>query len=732
MKYRMTMLQTAFIAAAVVISATPAQRVLADEPKAGEAAAIDEAATDAQIRLHLHVPRPLARTELAQLAAAGVSLQAIGGGRYIATAKSADAVTSSLHDAALAATISPWSIENKVDKSLLDGKTPPWAVKETPDGRVAVVNVLFHRDVDLADAEPIVKELNGETVSRIRSLNGLVVKLPEQSINALALQDDVLGIESPLPPFSPMNDGNRLLTQAEQVQASPYNLDGSGVHVMVYDGGPAATMHPDITGRINNRLPFGGVFSDHSTHVSGTIGGDGTASGGLYRGMAPGVNIEVYWPEFTLPDQPVLEDLLGLFFMDTGHTESRYIEASSLYNAVVANNSIGLNLHVFAPFPQACLLYGKYGSTAAVIDSLTRGEQADPMIICWAAGNPGSASHASDCGFDYGSLSPPSNTKNAIVVGAVHSDTDVVTHFSARGPTRDGRLKPDIVAPGCEERGDGGVTSLHLNGGYLTACGTSMATPTVTGLVALMIQDHRDHHPGQPDIRNSTAKAVLVHTAVDLETPGPTYSSGYGSVRVKDAIDLMRAGLVKELLIDHRGVVEYAIEIEPSDAELKVTIAWDDPPAAPDTMHGSGTSPKLINDIDLHVYSPSGERHYPWTLDPANPTAPAVQTSVDRRNNVEQVYVADPTPGIWQIRIHGYDVPVAPQLVSIAATPRIDFEPSPVFGDLNGDGVVNVSDLLILLGAWGPCPRTAACSADLNGDGVVDVSDLLLLFGAWG
>lgn len=56
-------------------------------------------------------------------------------------------------------------------------------------------------------------------------------------------------------------------------------------------------------------------------------------------------------------------------------------------------------------------------------------------------------------------------------------------------------------------------------------------------------------------------------------------------------------------------------------------------------------------------------------------------------------------------------------------------QPPACSGDLNGDTVVDVSDLLTLLGAWGPCP---GCAADLNGDGVVDVSDLLMLLGAWG
>jgi len=55
-----------------------------------------------------------------------------------------------------------------------------------------------------------------------------------------------------------------------------------------------------------------------------------------------------------------------------------------------------------------------------------------------------------------------------------------------------------------------------------------------------------------------------------------------------------------------------------------------------------------------------------------------------------------------------------------------------IVGDLNGDGVVDVSDLLILLGAWGPCDDGESCAADLNGDGSVDVSDLLILLGNWG
>lgn len=65
---------------------------------------------------------------------------------------------------------------------------------------------------------------------------------------------------------------------------------------------------------------------------------------------------------------------------------------------------------------------------------------------------------------------------------------------------------------------------------------------------------------------------------------------------------------------------------------------------------------------------------------------------------------------------------------SIAVVP----DSSGPVGDLNGDGVVNVADLLILLAAWGQCPSKGNCPADLNGDGVVNVADMLLLLSQWG
>ena len=72
----------------------------------------------------------------------------------------------------------------------------------------------------------------------------------------------------------------------------------------------------------------------------------------------------------------------------------------------------------------------------------------------------------------------------------------------------------------------------------------------------------------------------------------------------------------------------------------------------------------------------------------------------------------------------GYSAGTSPDLNANGIPDECDDE-----GDLDGDGTVGVNDLLILLGAWGPCPDP--CLPDINGDGSVDVLDLLVLLGSW-
>jgi hypothetical protein len=476
------------------------------------------------------------------------------------------------------------------------------------------------------------------------------MEVPMWAIDELAEDDRVLYIEPALPKFTELNNSNRVVTQADTAQSFPYNLDGSGVSVMVYDGGYGWSGHPDFGSRHSTRDTSG--QSNHATHVAGTIGGDGTDSGGLYKGMAPAVTIESYGFE----QEGGLSE--GFLYSDPGDLALDYSEAINTFGAVLANNSIGTNT-ASNGFP--CEWTGDYGITSNLIDSVVRGDLGGQIRIIWANGNERGTSN---CGSNYNTTAPPACAKNHITVGAFNSDDESMTYFSSWGPTDDGRIKPDISAPGCEAGGDGGVTSCSSYGGYDNMCGTSMACPTVTGLSALIMQDWRQLYPADPDMRNATLKALLAHTAADKFNAGPDCQYGYGSVRVVDAIDHMRAGNLAELEIVQGETVEMLVFAQ-QPSEIKVTIAWDDLPATPLVI------PSLVNDIDLVVIDPNGTTHYPWTIDPANPGNPAVRTQADHLNNIEQVQIDAGQAGVYRILMTGFNIAQGPQQFSLMASPML-------------------------------------------------------------
>ncbi len=392
----------------------------------------------------------------------------------------------------------------------------------------------------------------------------------------------------------------------------------------------------------------------HSTHVAGTIGGAGVANA-TYKGMAPGVTIVSYG----LEQEGGLHE--GFLYTDPCDIEDDYSEAIQVHGADIANNSIGTNT---APNGYPCDWEGNYGVTANLIDTIVRGDGSNPLFhepfrIVWANGNERGSGR---CGTEYHTTAPPACAKNHITVGALNCPDDTMSSFSSWGPSDDDRMKPDISAPGVD------VTSCDSSSdtAYRSLSGTSMASPTVCGCLALLMEDYRNQFPGDPDPRNSTLKALLAHTATDIGNTGPDYMFGYGSIRIQPAIDVMRAEDFLEADVTSGGTYSVLALVEPGDSVLKVTMAWDDYPGTPNV------GPNLVNDLDLRVYSPSGQRHYPWTLGGlANPGAPAVRTTEDHVNNIEQVLVNGPEVGAWRIEVYGYNVPQGPQSFSLAASPQL-------------------------------------------------------------
>jgi subtilisin family serine protease len=593
--------------------------------------------------------------ERERLAASGVTLLApLGGSSYFARIDASVDVGAISARVASASRVRP---EHKIhSRFLIDAELPAHAVLATVRSDLAAVSadnpivgayVVMHKDVDAASPEmdALVAAHDGVVRDTVQSVNGLVVEMPLDQLRRLAADDRVQWVEPPLPRMGTYNDSNRARVQANEAQAAPYNLDGSGVSVFVYDGAFARASHNDFGGRMTVIDSSG--QANHATHVAGTIGGDGAVVFNN-RGMAPGV---------TLISSGFEYDGSGTFlYTNPGDAENDYAMAISM-GARISNNSIGSNV---APNGFPCSYEGDYGVMAATIDNMVRGSVGGPITIFWAAGNE----RGYGCGNTYFTSPPPGNNKNAITVGALNSNNDTMTSFSSWGPSDDGRIRPVIAAPGCQSGGDGGVTSTgsSSNTAYSTLCGTSMASPTAAGVGALVLEDFRNMYPSWGDPSNQLMKVFMIMGAEDIMNPGPDCQVGYGSIRAVNSVDFVRTGNWDEETVDHGGASTFTTNVSASDPQLKITIAWDDPAGTPNVL------PALVNDLDLVVIDPNGVRHYPWTINPADPGAPAVRTQEDHLNNIEQVVVDNPAPGTWQIEVRGTSVPQGPQSFAIAST----------------------------------------------------------------
>ena len=643
---------SALAACAVAWAQAPVWR--AEDPPIGAVGAADEVMDRAAVvsvlragaqdgrRVVVTVAGAVDEAMRAALAEAGVALVSpIGGSAYVGRIEPARIARGADRAADLIAFIGGITPVMRMHPALIAGDVPVHAVvaDDALVGRTLIVAVQFHADATDAEIDAVVVAAGAIERSRAVGLPIVTMEMAEVSIGVVASADAVSWIEPVLPGLTECNAGCRALVQADALFAAPFGLTGAGVGVLVYDGGRVLSTHADFQGRATTHDAT--AVSDHATHVAGTIGGAGVMTS-ANRGIAPGVVLRSFGFEY---------DGSGTFLAtNPGDVEANWMSAFAGLGCAVGNASLGTNVEVNG---FACSMQGDYTTTDALMDAMVRGSVGVPVRAVWAAGNERQGNRCDVEGYgDYYSLAPPAGAKNPIIVGAVNSDTDQVASFSSWGPTDDGRIKPDVVAPGCQTSGDGGVTSTSSagNSAYAVKCGTSMATPVVTGIVALMVQDYAARFAGMPAMTNALCKAVLIQSAKDVGAVGPDYTSGYGSVRGKDAIDLVRSGRWKQAAVATGEERVFLMDVGAGSGPVRITMAWDDAPGSPAVV-GS-----LVNDLDLVVIDPNGVRRYPWTLDPIAPSAPAVRTAEDHRNNVEQVVVDVPASGLWTVIVRGTSV----------------------------------------------------------------------------
>ncbi len=572
-----------------------------------------------------------------------------------------------------------WDADRKVHPRIKQGDWADWARDAERPGWVMLA-VLLHHDVALDDVYKLIDAVGGAVMPPLDGLHGATAWVPEEKVAELAGFEQVLWIEEGPPPLTPTNDGIRATMRVDPVHVAPYGLQGNGVRIFIFDAGTARSTHETFrvgAGASRVTVIDAQPVADHPTHVAGTAIGDGDPSG-------PGNRARGVAPMSTGLSAGYQQTLGTMFFWDNaGDIQADYALARNTHNADLGTNSIGSNTAA-NNFP--CVREGDYGVSSNLLDGIVRGNNVtvgSPVIMTWANGNERTGSLPSPpnplfigrCGANYLTTAPPSCAKNPIHVGAVYSDGAAMTSFSSWGPCDDGRLKPVVVAPGCET---GRVSPVAENFIYSSLagsdityggpnwCGTSMATPAVGGTVALLIQDWRARGFGGANARPLPAlvKAKLVHSSRDLGQAGPDYIYGYGEVDAKNLIDQLRAGtgvlgaagpvVWGTDSITHAAVDNWSFTVPVGAGELKATLAWDDF-AAP-----AFSANAAVNNLTLQLIAPGGAIHNAFVLNAANPHLPAT-TGLNAIDNQEQVLVAFPAPGVWTVRVTGTNVPQGPQ-----------------------------------------------------------------------
>ncbi len=536
--------------------------------------------------------------------------------------------------------LEPLGVERKISQRVLADDYAPWT--SFGDQR-RIYAIQMHQDIPAEKGRLLLEAWTDEIGDYIAPVNTFLTAIDPVLIRSLAREDEVRWICQQPPKLQATNNGAREAVDVDTLFAPPFNLSGAGVNVLVYDAGLVGD-HPDFTGRLI-RGETGNIVR-HATHVAGTIAGDGFNSGGLLSGMAPGAEIISFAYEYCDP---------YCMYNSPHDLMENYASAIDDYNACFSNNSIGSHI---AQNGYPCDWEGDYELTCQIVDLISTGDLGRPFLGIWSAGNERGDAR---CGTEYGTMSVPASAKNCIAVGATMSDSHEMTWFSGWGPVDDGRIKPDICAPGCQSDGDHGIASTVENGGYEAMCGASMATPVVSGVMALIYEQIQTTAGAAVHPLPATLKALVINTAFDAGRPGPDFSFGFGEIRAEAAVSTVSENnRIIEGMINHGDTTFYSLSVDPGTDELKLTLAWSDPMGEP------LAAIELVNDIDIYLESPLGALVYPWILNPAIPDAPAGRGE-DHLNPIEQIVVTDPEPGIWILRVTGATIPFGPQSYSLVA-----------------------------------------------------------------
>ena len=456
--------------------------------------------------------------------------------------------------------------------------------------------------------------------------------------------------------------------------ATNIELKGEDQIVGIADTGLDDT-HPDFQGRIIGVVALGrpNNYTDtngHGTHVAGSVLGDGTASSGKFAGIAP---------KSKLFFQSLIDDQGGLGGLP--YDLNDLFEEAYQNGARIHNNSWG----AFAK--------GFYRMNSMEVDEFVENHR--DMLIVISAGNEGVASNGlnSKKGYvDWFSIGSPATAKNALTVGASRSsrtdggwsqytykelwpddypdapisdekisgNPECMAAFSSRGPCRDLRVKPDLIAAGTDIlstkssraplRNFAGILTNNPQYGYMS--GTSMSSPLVAGCASIVREYYtkkRNHKPSA-----ALLKATLINGTRWLKGDDaiadigllPNYHQGFGSVYLPytipnemfpnmkiEFLDTWDTDNLKFKVTGER--MRYQFNLNESDW-LRICLVWTDPPGN-----------AIQNNLNL-ILDKEGDRTKKWV---SNEFWPHNLNELDSHNNVQVIRLEDVIPGRYNIHI---------------------------------------------------------------------------------
>ena len=517
----------------------------------------------------------------------------------------------------------------------------------------------------VADLEQAVGEVTVK--QRFHVVKAIALTATKRQIKALARQGVVDRVEEDSRVEADAGGGPSIRNDSAQASFGVLEarldaplLDGSG------DGDPATYSSGDLVAAVLDTgidashvdldggkvLAFKDFVNDrsspyddegHGTHVAATIAGEGGGNA-LYRGVAPGAG---------LVGVKVLDAQGDGFTSDVVAAIQWVIENKDLYGIEAINLSLG---------SEGC--GDGFGADSQAVNEAA----AAGLVVAVAAGNEG----PNNC-----TIGSPGDAKDAITVGAM-ADLGALgfkqADVSGRGPTADGRVKPDISAPGVSIT----AAAAGSGSGYATLSGTSMASPFVTGVALLMMDANGSY-------TNQDVKATIRSTAVDWGRGGTNSTAGtsgpdidYGAGRL-DAYRALAAAdptlttppsalpphaLREGSLAGTGDALEYTVDV--ADTTMPVAATLIDLPTA---CRGSVSNP----DFDLKLIAPGG----------------AVVATATEAERQDELGYAPPSPGVYLLRVHSFSdcgdffVDVSGGAVSAEGTSNPDPPPA-TGGDAGG------------------------------------------------